>query len=288
MERFNFDLERLHAIQLEMLKKLIKVCEEYNISYFLAFGSLLGAVRNHKIIEWDDSIDVVMSYADYKKLLSLPKEVWHETLFLQTYTTDPQYPKFYAKLRNSSTTLIKSDYAVYDINHGIYINIMPVINLSDNEFEREQQLNDAKLLKALMEKRYISTGNLLLRLRSLLLLTFSDLHKVKKLEKMKASILRYEGKDTRDCFVLAGNASLNLPLRRSWFASAVKCDFEGIKVNIPKGWHEWLTLRYGDYMTVPIHELQGNKISKFVTLNTQRPYTDYKGRSYCVQSAEGQ
>ena len=44
----------------------------------------------------------------------------------ETYYMDPQYPKYYAKLRNSRTTLIKADYADCDINHGIYINIMPL------------------------------------------------------------------------------------------------------------------------------------------------------------------
>ena len=139
MEKIKYGLDEMHTIQLEMLKKLILVCQEHNYTYFLAFGSLLGAVRDHKIIPWDDSIDVVIPYTDYEKLTNLPQDTWGEDLFMQTYYTDPQYPKCYAKLRNSSTTLIKADYVDFDINQGIYINIMPIINLSDDTGQRSSQ-----------------------------------------------------------------------------------------------------------------------------------------------------
>lgn len=283
MEKINYGLDEMHEIQLEMLKKFIAVCQENHFKYFLAFGSLLGAARNHRIIPWDDSIDVVMPYSDYEKLTNLPQEAWDENLFMQTYYTDPQYPKCYAKLRNSSTTLIKADYAELDINQGIYINIMPLINLSDNSEQRSRQIKDAKLYKALTEQQPIPAGDGLLRLySSLLLATTSEQRRQKLREKLKQRFLSSADVNTRECFVLAGNLSLSLSLETEWFASSIGCEFEGMTVNIPKGWHEWLTLRYGDYMMTPISELQGDKISKFVTLNTQRPYIDYKGKTYCV------
>lgn len=283
MEKINFGLEDMHGIQLGMLKKLIEVCKRNHFAYFLAFGSLLGAVRDRKIIAWDDSIDVVMPYPDYEKLTNLPQSTWGDTLFMQTYYTDPQYPKYYAKLRNSSTTLIKADYTDCDINQGIYINIMPIIRLADNEEQRKRQLKDAKLYKAITEKKPLPADDGSLRLYSSFLLGSTSEHKKEKMrEELKSKVVSYEGKSTRDCFVLAGNVSLTLALPTEWFAKAVEWEFEREKVNIPAGWNEWLTLRYGDYMVAPISELQGDKISKFVTLNTERPYTDYKGKTYCV------
>lgn len=283
MEKINYGLDEMHAIQLEMLKKLISVCKEHNYTYFLAFGSLLGAARDHMIIPWDDSIDVVVPYTDYEKLTNLPQDTWGKDLFMQTYYTDPQYPKCYAKLRNSSTTLIKADYADLDINQGIYINIMPIIPLSDDAGQRSKQMRDAKLYKALTERQPLPADDGTLRWYSSLLLgTASDQRRQKTREEMKQKVIGYAGEKTKECFALAGNVSLSLPLSTTWFETPVEWDFEGMTVNIPKGWHEWLTLRYGDYMVAPISELQGDKISKFVTLNTQRPYTDYKGKTYCV------
>lgn len=282
MESVNYGLNELHTVQLGMLKKLITVCNDHSFSYFLAFGSLLGAVRNHGIIPWDDSIDIVMPYGDYEKLTSLSQAAWGKDLFLQTYDSDPEYPNCYAKLRNSRTTFISADYADLDINHGIFINIMPLIRLADETHARRRQIRSAKLYKTLANGNPLSEKEGLFGFYSLLFGS-SEHRRIRMRDKMKKCVLKYESKDTKECIAIAGSVSLTLPLSRAWFASAVEGDFEHVKVNLPVGWHEWLTLRYGDYMVAPISELQGDKISRLVTLNTDKPYTDYKGITYCTK-----
>lgn len=286
MENQRFNLEEMHFVQLNLLNKVSKICDEYKLTYYLAFGSLLGAVRDNKIIAWDDSIDVVMPYADYEKLLSLPQDMFGEGLFLQTYYSDPQYPRCYAKLRDSRTTLIKSNYASLDMNHGIYINIMPLISLSDDLDKRKIQIKDAELLKAIVENKPTSLDKGITHFHSLLLTKIPARVKLAEREKYKSKILTYENKGTNDCFVLAGDLSLKLALPQAWFETALDWEFEGMTVKVPCGWHEWLTLRYGDYKVTPISELQSDKISKFVTLNTEKPYMEYKGKTYCVNGAD--
>jgi hypothetical protein len=144
-------------------------------------------------------------------------------------------------------------------------------------------MKDAKLYKAIAGRSPLPSDDGILRLYSSFLLNVLPDHSRRKMrEKLKQKVIRYSGEKTKECFALAGEVSLSLPLSSSWFASAVKMDFEGMSVNVPAGWHEWLVLRYGDYTVAPISELQGDKTSTFVTLNTQRPYTDYKGKTYCV------
>ena len=283
MESVNYGLNELHAVQLDMLKKLIAVCKEHDLTYFLAFGSLLGAARNRGVIEWDDSIDVVMPYGDYEKLMGLSQEVWGEDLFLQTYETDPEYPNCYAKLRNSRTTMIKADYADLDINHGVFINIMPLVRLADDARARRRQFRSMKLYKALTAKEPLPVEDGVLCIWSSMLLGAPEEKRIRMRDKQKARVLKYEGKDTGECVALSGSASLTLPLKCEWFSSAVEGEFENMKVDLPTGWHEWLTLRYGDYTVAPISELQGDKIARIVTLNTDKPYTEYKGITYCVK-----
>ena len=43
----------------------------YNITYFLTYGSLLGAVRNSDFIPWDGDIDVMVDMTYYDVLLSI-------------------------------------------------------------------------------------------------------------------------------------------------------------------------------------------------------------------------
>ena len=285
METTVFGLEELHLIQIEMLRKFISVCGDRNLTYFLAFGSLLGATRDHKVIPWDDSIDVVMPYKDYESLTNLPQEIWGGDLFMQTYRTDPEYPKNYAKLRNSNTTLVKSEYADLDINQGIYINIIPLISLAKDPRDRRKQIRDAKLFKAVTENKPVPAADRFLHACSSFLLgVVTDQQRKRLRDKLRIETLKYENEYADQCFALSGYTSLSLALPVSWFASGEECDFEGILVAVPQGWREWLSLRYGDYRVMPISELQGDKTASFVTLNTGKPYTEYKGKTYCLNS----
>ncbi len=53
-------LEQIHAGTAEVLKVIIRICDQLNINYFLIFGSLLGAARHQGFIPWDDDLDVAM------------------------------------------------------------------------------------------------------------------------------------------------------------------------------------------------------------------------------------
>jgi lipopolysaccharide cholinephosphotransferase len=77
-------LKNIQEINRKILKKLTAVCKEYDIRYFLDAGALLGAVRHHSFIPWDDDVDVAFRRKDFEKLLRLPEEVWGEDFELVT------------------------------------------------------------------------------------------------------------------------------------------------------------------------------------------------------------
>ena len=64
-------MDCIHSQLLDMLTFFIKLAKEHNITWWLTDGSLLGQVRNNKIIPWDDDIDIGVLYKDYDKLVKL-------------------------------------------------------------------------------------------------------------------------------------------------------------------------------------------------------------------------
>lgn len=55
------------------LDKIDQICRNNQINYSLHGGTLLGAVRNHHFIPWDDDIDVSMRREDFSRFKKLIK-----------------------------------------------------------------------------------------------------------------------------------------------------------------------------------------------------------------------
>ena len=51
-------LRDIQLASVKILKEVDRICNEFNIQYFISFGTLLGAVRHGGFIPWDDDIDI--------------------------------------------------------------------------------------------------------------------------------------------------------------------------------------------------------------------------------------
>lgn len=283
----DIDIHQLHKFQYKILEEFDRVCKKYGLTYFLAYGTLLGAVRHNGFIPWDDDIDTLMPYQDYLKLKKVPKEEWQEPFFFQDCYTDPAFRVCFSKLRNSNTTLITDATVNMDINQGVDIDIYPLINLADNSVERKLQMMETQLYMLLQVndpprkhgKIYYYAGKIALGM-------LPERVKARLKDKLLKRITSYETKDTKECYVVNGNLEvLRQTLSRKWFSSAVKHVFENEEFPIPVGADEWLRLRYGDkYMEMPPKEIQGIKWDMFVKIDLENGYKKYKGIYYCTNT----
>ena len=72
-------IQRIRAVQMDILKQIDRVCQTHEIQWFVDWGTLLGAVREHGYIPWDDDLDISMCRVDFERfkhyaLEELPKE----------------------------------------------------------------------------------------------------------------------------------------------------------------------------------------------------------------------
>lgn len=58
----------------QLLAEFDDLCDKNDIPYWIAFGTLLGAVRHEGFIPWDDDIDLCMMRSDIQRVIDLVKD----------------------------------------------------------------------------------------------------------------------------------------------------------------------------------------------------------------------
>lgn len=75
-------LEKVHRINMILMKEIDRFCREHGIRYYLICGGLLGAVRHKSFIPWDDDVDVGMTRADFEIFKKYARKEWKSGDFL--------------------------------------------------------------------------------------------------------------------------------------------------------------------------------------------------------------
>ena len=117
----------LKRILVEGLCVFKDVCQNYGIMWFLAYGSLIGAVRHKGFIPWDDDIDVLVPRSDYENLRKYIDDIntnssnWE----LLSYTDNQEFLMPYMKFCNKRTVVTPSRFSNGFI-YGISLDIFPL------------------------------------------------------------------------------------------------------------------------------------------------------------------
>ncbi|WEV42231.1 LicD family protein [Bifidobacterium sp. ESL0682] len=82
-------LRQIQLATLKILKQIIQICEDQGLTYYLAYGSLIGAVRHHGFIPWDDDLDICMPRPDFNKFLAYFDDESHDTGTLRAIHNKP-------------------------------------------------------------------------------------------------------------------------------------------------------------------------------------------------------
>lgn len=128
--------EQVRRVQLQVLRAFIDHCEQQGLTYMLAYGTLLGAVRHRGYIPWDDDIDVMMPRADYERLRV---ESAGEGLCVGGSTEDPSWPYTNVKI-GDRTTVVRGD-GLIDSGIGVNIDVFPIDYLPTGALRAVQRLS---------------------------------------------------------------------------------------------------------------------------------------------------
>lgn len=287
LEKYKYDtgLNAIKKVQLGLLKKFAAVCEVYDLSYCVFYGTLLGAVRHKGYVPWDDDVDVLMPRADYDRLLEVAEEAFETPYFLQTPENDAEcFYGGYSKLRNSNTAGIEERNQGMGCNQGIWIDVFPLDAVPREEEEKKRQKEEIQFYQSLLMKKTYPNKRVL---------WYMDKQKEEYYREVSQMFSRWElckklhgamaGTQEQDVDKMA-------VLARFWwnrdyteydskdFEFLIKEPFEDMEVYIPVGYENCLIQEYGkDFARYPKEEerLPHHR----AIFDTTKSYIDYVGRN---------
>ena len=247
------DVSEIQQMELGIMEYIHEVCQKIGVKYFLAYGSLIGAVRHKGFIPWDDDMDICMLREDYEKLQDYLIANPDERYEVMSYKNNLNYVYPFMKVQDNHTYLLEEDVRI-DSNMGIYVDIFPVDGYEDNaDFKNKM----TKLIKKRQLSCYTFKGitntksllNSLIRYISVVIFYFTNTNKyVEQIDELAKSraVADYEQVD----YLIYKD--MNKPVwKREWLEQVIVGTFEGKEFMIPKHYHEILTSDYGDYMQLP-------------------------------------
>lgn len=227
--------EESKKIRFDIIVEVDKFCKENGLKYFLAYGTLLGAVRHKGYIPWDDDTDLMMPRKD---LEILKKKFVSEKYKYSDVDTERGYEFPFPRITYNETFDKRGKAAIY---YGVNVDLYPIDGLPESDEEIKKFFSK---YKSLLRPRlfWIKVRNKLIKLFPLKSFPF-----IKLLTKRCVNhMMSYEVGSTSKVFVFDSRVY-------NWdiFKDSVEIEFEGRKFMAPIGWDEFLKTSYGDYMQLP-------------------------------------
>lgn len=247
------NLEELKKIELDILIKFASYCDNNNLRYYLACGTLIGAVRYQGFIPWDDDIDVTMPRSDYEKFLQLSAGRIAEDIDVLTYQNKPNYIYPFAKAVNNKTILIEKDYGEkYSI--GVYIDIFPVDGVPENLEKFTKNIKKINFYRKMIDfsivpiKKGKMPGSVLVKVILFPICRVIGHHYFT--ESLDHLVKRYDFEEAQQVAQIVWADSF-AAVSKEEYIKQVQLEFESEKFNVSSNYDECLTKIYGDYMKLP-------------------------------------
>ena len=243
-------LKEIQDIELEIASEIDSICRAHNLTYYLAYGSLIGAARNKGFIPWDDDMDIMMMRRDYEILLE-NFNAWtsNDKFQLRTHRDSSGFCAF-AKIVDA-TTIVKSKYDRPDLDSSIWVDIVPLDYSSPSDKNIDFKLKFWALITSFILTNKDVGSSWFVRLAKRLICPVAHrLDYIKYLTKFENLILQscIEEKETLRDF--ACDLDARMYYEKEWFG-VTELEFEGRKFFAPTEFDKILTSRYGDWRTPP-------------------------------------
>lgn len=277
-------LEKLHRVQLEILSDFIGVCQKYNLTYFVVYGTAIGAVRHSGFIPWDDDIDVGMLREDYNKFFEVFQDELGEKYNLLTPEIDGRYACTVTHIQRKGTKFVSEASQDLKCEQCIFMDIFPFDYVAADQKAAVRQGRKANILGKLLflsgsAYPVIPFGGFKGEIAALgckfihFLLKLIRITPQKLYKRFVEVSTAYNNSDDRSEYVTSFEYAgcLKDRIKKNGLFPMKEVQFENLRVNIPANNHEFLSKVYGDYMQIPPENERVNHMPLIIQFEGEDP-----------------
>jgi lipopolysaccharide cholinephosphotransferase len=255
-------LDEIKECELQIMKYIKRVCESNDLHYYLAFGTLLGAVRHKGFIPWDDDIDIYMLRDDYNKFIEIMKKEEGNYRLLAREIVD-EYDSPLAKVIDSNTVLIQ-DYGMSEsCKLGVYVDVFVIDDIPRNPEKQRKML--FAIQRCLInwhkskKKIFYEKDSLIQKIWYLISGIYPKIkgsrYWLKQIDQILRNMMGTEKTDVLAELYWGGFRGTKLPVfSKNDFGDGIVVDFEDDAFCIPRNYEKILSAYYKDYMILPPEE----------------------------------
>lgn len=246
-------LDERKTLSLDILRSIDRKCHELNVRYYLAYGTLLGAVRHSGFIPWDDDIDIWVPVKEIKLLCdSIRNDGDYDVI---DFWSSVANPNTFAKISKKGT-YIKDKYSdgLFEFTRGIAVDVFPLYGC-DNERNIQSII---KCKHMIQRRRIFRLGGYRKKdsnLAGLIKDTYLQLDAAIHPDELYWNKKYFKLTTTATCMSKIGCPSSPYGQKDVF---AIRCfqgnemlTFENEQFRVPCGFREILESLYGDYMQLP-------------------------------------
>lgn len=254
-------LRKVQLMELDIFKKIVKICEDNKLTYYISGGTYLGAVRHKGFIPWDDDMDVAMPRKDYLEFIKIASSVLKNDLYLVHYSickTNLQH----AQICNRTKHLREKN-SMVEKTVDVFVDIFPLDGIPNGKIA--QKIHKMKLLYYRMMyvysvfDEYVSVNKLNRPLHEKILIAFGKtgipqklLNRETRIQKFDKCVSKYDFYKSKYVLNFSGRYKFKSIFdREKIYADGRMYEFEGEQFNGPYDFDFYLKQIYGDYMKLP-------------------------------------
>lgn len=252
-------MKRAWAAQIEVMKEIERICKKHGITYFAAYGTMLGTVRHKGFIPWDDDTDLFMLRDDYEKFCGVVRQEAPKGYDLLNIYTTSDYTEVFARLVNSRIIDFSAEHLqkFHGCPYAVGVDIFPLDFLPREEEEAQLQQDlygYVMQVKIRAEKKEEIQEEWLDQIEDLCKV---KIHKDKPLLQQLMILMDrlsslYHRDESDEVTVMHSYVNgFCRRMKKEWFENVIWMPYENIEMPVPQGYDECLKTLYGKNYMIP-------------------------------------